>query len=32
VIDRIVTEVEGGVLKIYIKNNNGFNWNWGKKR
>jgi hypothetical protein len=32
VIDRIVTEVEGGVLKIYIKNNNGFNWNWGKKK
>jgi hypothetical protein len=32
VIDRIVTEVEGGVLKIYIKNNNGFNWSWGNKK
>jgi hypothetical protein len=33
VIDRIVTEVEGGVLKIYTKkNDNGFNWNWGKKK
>ena len=29
IIDRIVTEVEGGVLKIYTKNNTKFNWNWG---
>ena len=33
VIDRIVTEVEGGTLKIYNKNNKGFNWNWnGNKK
>ncbi|MFA6087667.1 head GIN domain-containing protein [Mucilaginibacter sp.] len=33
VIDRIITEVEGGVLKIYIKNNtDGMNWNFGKKK
>src|ERR1700710_2411456 len=32
VIDRIVTEVEGKVLKIYTKNNKGFNWNWGNKK
>ncbi|TWR29261.1 DUF2807 domain-containing protein [Mucilaginibacter pallidiroseus] len=30
VIDRIITEVKGGVLNIYIKNNNGINWSWGK--
>ncbi|MBD1392512.1 DUF2807 domain-containing protein [Mucilaginibacter sp. ZB1P21] len=33
VIDRIVTEVEGGVLKIYNKKNNGMTWNWnGNKK
>src|SRR3954470_6351265 len=32
VIDRIVTEVEGGVLKIYTKNDKGFNWNFGNKK
>lgn len=34
VIDKIITEVKGGVLKIYTKSSNGFNWNWGgeKKR
>ena len=31
IIDRIVTEVQGGVLKIYTKD--GTNWNWsGKKK
>ncbi|MBK0378150.1 head GIN domain-containing protein [Mucilaginibacter segetis] len=30
VIDRIITEVDGGVLKIYTKNNTHFNW--GKNR
>jgi hypothetical protein len=28
-IDKIITEVKGGVLKIYTKSSNGFNWNWG---
>jgi len=35
VIDKIMTEVKGGVLKIYTKSNSGFNWSWGgndKKR
>ena len=32
VIDRIITEVEGGILKIYTKNNNGFNFNWGNNK
>jgi hypothetical protein len=32
VIDRIVTEVEGGVLKIYTKNNNGGSWDWGSNK
>jgi hypothetical protein len=32
VIDRIITEVQGGVLKIYTKNNNGFNWNTSGNR
>lgn len=33
-IDRIVTEVKGGTLKIYTKSSSGFNWSWGsdKKR
>jgi len=30
VIDKIVTEVKGGVLKIYTKNTSGMSWNWGK--
>lgn len=32
VIDRIVTEVEGGVLKIYTKNNTKLNWSWGNHK
>ena len=33
VIDKIITEVKGGVLKIYTKSSNGFNWNWsGEKK
>lgn len=32
VIDRIITEVEGGTLKIYTKNNNGWHWNSDNKR
>jgi len=32
VIDRIITEVQGGVLKIYTKNNNGWNWSWNDKK
>jgi hypothetical protein len=35
VIDKIVTEVKGGALKIYTKSTSGFNWSWGgdnKKR
>lgn len=34
-IDKIITEVENGVLKIYTKRTSGLNWNWGgtnKKR
>lgn len=34
-IDRIITEVNNGVLKIYSKNNKGWNWSWNsgnKKR
>jgi hypothetical protein len=31
VIDRIVTEVQGGVLKIYTKDNTHFDWNVNKK-
>ncbi|WP_345949055.1 head GIN domain-containing protein [Mucilaginibacter sp. PAMB04274] len=31
VINNIITEVKGGVLKIYTKNQ-GFNWNWGDKK
>jgi hypothetical protein len=32
VIDRILTEVEGGVLRIYTKNNNGWNFSWGNNK
>ena len=33
IIDRIITEVESGVLKIYTKkSDNGFNRNWGNKK
>jgi hypothetical protein len=33
VIGRIITEVEGGVLKIYTKkDDNGLNWNWHNKK
>jgi hypothetical protein len=31
VIDRIVTEVQGGILKIYTKDNTHFDWNGNKK-
>ena len=34
-IDKIITEVKGGSLKIYTKSTSGFNWSWGnndKKR
>jgi hypothetical protein len=31
VIDRIVTEVKNGELKIYTKGNSGWNFNWGDK-
>jgi hypothetical protein len=31
IIDRIVTEVEGGVLKIYTKDNTHWNWSGNKK-
>ena len=34
-IDKIITEVNGGVLKIYTKRTSGMNWSWGgnnKKR
>ena len=31
-IENIITEVQGGVLKIYTKNNNGVNWNWGSNK
>ncbi|QJD97449.1 DUF2807 domain-containing protein [Mucilaginibacter robiniae] len=27
-MDRMVTEVNNGVLKIYTKNNKGWNWSW----
>jgi hypothetical protein len=27
-IDKIITEVEGGILKIYIKQKSWMNWNW----
>lgn len=30
VIDKIVTEVKGGVLKIYTKSSSGITWSWGK--
>jgi hypothetical protein len=33
VIDRIITEVQGGVLKIHSKKDTNWgNWNWGNKR
>jgi hypothetical protein len=32
VIDNIITEVKGGVLKIYTKSNNGFHWSWSDKK
>ncbi|MFD1257376.1 head GIN domain-containing protein [Mucilaginibacter terrae] len=32
VIDKIITEVKGGVLKIYTKSTNGFSWNWSGDR
>lgn len=35
VIDKIITEVKDGALKIYTKSTSGFNWSWGdnnKKR
>lgn len=31
-IDKIITEVEGGTLKIYTKNNNGWHWNNSNKK
>lgn len=31
-IDKIITEVEDGVLKIYVKQNNWFNWSGNEKR
>ncbi|MFD0794989.1 head GIN domain-containing protein [Mucilaginibacter litoreus] len=31
IIDKIVTEVEGGVLKIHTKNNTSWNWSGNKK-
>lgn len=31
-IDKIVTEVKGGVLKIYTKSTSGITWNWGRDR
>ena len=32
IIDKIITKVEGGVLKIYVKQNNWFNWSGNEKR
>jgi len=32
VIGRIITEVEGGVLKIYTKRDSNFNWSWGNNK
>jgi hypothetical protein len=32
IIDKIITEVEGGTLKIYVKQNNWFNWSGNEKR
>lgn len=32
VIDRIITEVDGGVLKIYNKKNSNWNWSWGNSK
>ncbi|GAB2694996.1 head GIN domain-containing protein [Mucilaginibacter koreensis] len=32
VIDRITTEVKGGVLKLGTKRNNGWNWNWNDNK
>ncbi|WP_158827125.1 head GIN domain-containing protein [Mucilaginibacter lacusdianchii] len=32
VIDRIITEVKGGELKIYTKSSSGWNFNWGNKK
>ncbi len=32
IIEKIITEVEGGVLKIYVKQNNWFNWSGNEKR
>lgn len=29
-IDKIVTEVDNGVLKIYSKRTSGMNWSWGR--
>jgi len=28
-IDKIITEVKGGALKIYTKSTSGFSWSWG---
>lgn len=32
VLERIVTEVKDGVLKIHLDNKNWNNWNWGNKK
>ncbi|AMR34502.1 hypothetical protein A0256_10200 [Mucilaginibacter sp. PAMC 26640] len=32
VIDRIITEVDGGTLKIYTKNSNGWHWDNNNKK
>lgn len=32
IIDKIITKVEDGVLKIYVKQNNWFNWQGNEKR
>ena len=32
IIDRIITEVKDGVLRIYVKQNNWFNWNGNETR
>lgn len=31
-IDKIITEVNGGVLKIYTKRTSGLNWSWGNNK
>jgi hypothetical protein len=31
-LDKIITEVEGGILKIYVKKNSWFNMNWNNQK